>query len=732
MIDIKSQIIKPALKLEDLRVVASAEGWKLTDLHSLGFFLNRNFKYRRKITITEQSGTDLTDYQVLVELNSTNFNFEHAQTNGEDIRFTDASGNLLSYWIESWDAVNESACYSDDTEILTERGWILLKDLVEKRLKVKVATLNPITNKVEYHYPRRYFKYKYGGKMFLQEGKSINILVTPNHRMWVRRQHKTTFEFIEAGNLPKRVEYYRAFPYDGGQEVEKFVIPSVEKYKYNPHTKDIYKKETGTLEIKMDDWLRFFGIWLAEGCISESNKCYMIHISVSAKNREKQNTIIKYIEAIGFKPRYIGDNGIQISSKQLYFYLKQFGNADTKYIPPELKQLSKRQLRILLDALMLGDGCIYSKDQKKYTTSSKRLADDISEIALKCGYVSTVSKWHDRKKQKIYYNVYISQRSGTPIVNTKRDLRRWIDYDGYVYCIEVPNNIIYVRREGKSCWCGNSIWVKVPSIPASSSVEIWMYYGNPSASSASDASATFIRIIDGLVGAWHFDEGSGTTAYDTSGNDNDGTIYGATWVDGKFGKALSFDGIDDYIHRSTFTGTPGSYLTICAWIKTTIENAFILQLNRNPDNVYNELIFRISGGKLQFWDFGTSGFGFSNAQTSVGTVNTGDWKFVCFVKSTTTGKYYIDGQFDSEVSADEDVQYGSDDLCIGKDYRDDTLFFDGLIDELLFFDKALSGEEILDLYNNYGYTTENYPEKVLVRKYTEPEPSVSISEEENA
>jgi len=109
MIDIKSQIIKPSLNLEDLRVVASAEGWGLTDLRSLHFFLNRNFKYRRKITITEQSGSDLTDYQVLIELNSSNFNFEHAQTNGEDIRFTDANGNLLDYWIEEWDAVNEIA-----------------------------------------------------------------------------------------------------------------------------------------------------------------------------------------------------------------------------------------------------------------------------------------------------------------------------------------------------------------------------------------------------------------------------------------------------------------------------------------------------------------------------------------------------------------------------------------------------------------------------------------------
>ena len=67
------------------------------------------FKYYRPIYITEQSGNNLTDYQVLIELTSANFNFAHAQTNGEDIRFTDAEGNLLNYWIEEWDAINEIA-----------------------------------------------------------------------------------------------------------------------------------------------------------------------------------------------------------------------------------------------------------------------------------------------------------------------------------------------------------------------------------------------------------------------------------------------------------------------------------------------------------------------------------------------------------------------------------------------------------------------------------------------
>jgi hypothetical protein len=52
-----------------------------------------------------------------------------------------------------------------------------------------------------------------------------------------------------------------------------------------------------------------------------------------------------------------------------------------------------------------------------------------------------------------------------------------------------------------------------------------------------------------LVGWWTFDEGSGTTAYDSAGS-NDGTIYGAQWTSGQIGGALSFDGVDDYVDLS--------------------------------------------------------------------------------------------------------------------------------------------------------------------------------------
>ena len=69
---------------------------------------NSDWKYRRALTI--QSENALTDYQVLIELNSTNFDFTKAKSDGSDIRFVDEDdATKLSYWIEEWDASSESA-----------------------------------------------------------------------------------------------------------------------------------------------------------------------------------------------------------------------------------------------------------------------------------------------------------------------------------------------------------------------------------------------------------------------------------------------------------------------------------------------------------------------------------------------------------------------------------------------------------------------------------------------
>ncbi len=71
---------------------------------------NDNWAYRKTITINNSVvDSDLTDFPVLVKFTSSELTFSKAKSNGEDIRFTDQNGNLLSYEIERWDSQNSLA-----------------------------------------------------------------------------------------------------------------------------------------------------------------------------------------------------------------------------------------------------------------------------------------------------------------------------------------------------------------------------------------------------------------------------------------------------------------------------------------------------------------------------------------------------------------------------------------------------------------------------------------------
>jgi len=85
------------------------------------------FQYQREIMIQENSGETLRDYQVLVEMSGSDF-LEEAQPDGDDIRFTDADGRELSYWIEEFDAGSECAKIWVKVPLIPANGAVKLFD----------------------------------------------------------------------------------------------------------------------------------------------------------------------------------------------------------------------------------------------------------------------------------------------------------------------------------------------------------------------------------------------------------------------------------------------------------------------------------------------------------------------------------------------------------------------------------------------------------------------------
>ncbi len=361
-----------------------------------------------------------------------------------------------------------TGCYDEKTEILTEGGWKFFKDLTKKDA---VFTLNE-KNEIEIHKPKRLFKYDHDGQMYNFRTKSLDLLVTPNHRMVVDQTYKNKRKFVEAKDFD--VNNHR-IPKQGiwdGEDKEWFVLPGIEFIKYGRQGRTPYSVIRDSLRVKMGDWLRFFGFWLAEGCTDNEKiaKRHGYRVTVVQINKRKRKEFREILDELPFN-YYEENHSFIICNKQLWTYLRQFGNKYTKFVPPEIKGLSKRQLKILFDWMVKGDGHIRKTNgQINYWTSSKKLADDLQEIIMKLGWLGTLTARKGRvseiKGRKINAGIcYTIGVQKTRHYRLREGSIKKVDYKGKVYCCEVENNTLFVRRNGRVCWCGNSVGVVTLNLP---------------------------------------------------------------------------------------------------------------------------------------------------------------------------------------------------------------------------------------------------------------------------
>jgi hypothetical protein len=208
-------------------------------------------------------------------------------------------------------------------------------------------------------------------------------------------------------------------------------------------------------------------------------------------------------------------------------------------------------------------------------------------------------------------------------------------------------------------------------------------------------------ILDGLVGWWKFDETSGTVAYDSSGNGNNGNLAnGPTWVTGKIGGALSFDGVDDYFEVSSRTWGIDNLLSLSLWYKiesTTSGTAF--SLGSSPYDNETLLLF---SSNIKFYHHKSGGnYALLQASSQLSL-----WSH--FVGLFYNGfasdqmKLFVNGNsVDAEYSTSGSPALLSDienrKLRIGRRV-DNSGFYKGLIDDVRIYNRALSATEVQALY----------------------------------
>src|SRR3989344_4561761 len=209
-------------------------------------------------------------------------------------------------------------------------------------------------------------------------------------------------------------------------------------------------------------------------------------------------------------------------------------------------------------------------------------------------------------------------------------------------------------------------------------------------------------INDGLVGYWSFDgsdmnwSASSAEAVDASGQGNHGDVtnFGqSSVVAGVAGQALKFDGTNDWINAGSAGSTLTDNFTLSAWIKTSI---------KTQDD---RIIARRSGASIQ-WDFMKDSSsrlamytGTTYTAVPTNTIDDGGWHLATVVINGSSSRFYADGlpigsTFSPTITAQAvNTEIGSFQSGVA------STLFQGSIDEVRVYDRALSAGEVLQLYN---------------------------------
>jgi hypothetical protein len=209
-----------------------------------------------------------------------------------------------------------------------------------------------------------------------------------------------------------------------------------------------------------------------------------------------------------------------------------------------------------------------------------------------------------------------------------------------------------------------------------------------------------------LVGAWQLNEGIGTTTADSSSSGKTGTLVNSpAWTTGHTGSALTFNAPNEYVAvdgGGTLANLHTSGLTVAAWIKPASATGRIVDKN-NDD--YGGWFFKLeSDGTLQFV---SNAFEAAPALRSSGdAIDMGTWQHVAATwDGSATGSHihlYINGVLSDGAGSNGSGTIHTDSttpFAIGNRPVDAARGFDGNIDDVQVFDRALTATEIQGLVN---------------------------------
>jgi len=337
-----------------------------------------------------------------------------------------------------WNQNGLPYCTTEDTEVLTNHGWIGWPEYDGKTL---LGTVNQFTHQVEFQRPLSRQVLEYDGEMIYSTNRRIDFGVTPNHRMYVRKwneQKRTlndSYDFVAAENLGWYTGLMHAPSGFQGTELISVGVPGDREY-------------TG------DDFLALLAAIISDGFAGGSSKTKNL-VSFCCFTDKDYDRLSALAYRCGFKesPSRRGvwnrwGAGSLANWIRANCYTGELG-AWNKRIPDIVKWTSERQIKLFLTFY---HDQKHSSPMSMYYSTSKQCVDDLQELLLRIGKRSTLS-WDVSGRSRKMCRLVVSDTDRLCL-----DKKKHIEqdkYKGLVYCATVPNGTLITRRNGSVLISGN-------------------------------------------------------------------------------------------------------------------------------------------------------------------------------------------------------------------------------------------------------------------------------------
>lgn len=317
-------------------------------------------------------------------------------------------------------------CFSADTEVLTDSGWKLFRDLDQTE---HVAEWKD--GAIQFSKPVAYQKVKFNGSMVRVHGKrTTDLLVTPNHRcLYLSRDDEE--RFVRADEYPTA---------RGRKQLHAGVYVGLEK------TDVLDAGLTLVCAVQAD----------AKVVMNKNGTARAIFYLKKKRKLERLRTALKESN-LRYEERDIGT--AKPGFHAILFYLPSWF-ASLLVLPRKLfvferlLKLPVVQRRLFLQELRHWDGTPPRESHGwSYGTCTRENADTVQALATVSGYRSTLHRGRTRAG-RWFYSVGMTKR--TDRTHTDRFIKSRKRYDGWTYCVTMPWSTVVVRRNGKVMITGQS------------------------------------------------------------------------------------------------------------------------------------------------------------------------------------------------------------------------------------------------------------------------------------